>query len=170
MLLPVENVSVQQDRVQVIIPDELKTKIGFGRSACEKQAPFSSSIQVFYKTSKSFLFIPYNKETSVTYNAFSLSRGEKFVLKTELNGTVKKTTDEPAEFAVSSGEVTYQCEDGNSGAVSYRLPDQAKEINCFAEWVNVSNTTTLVCKLCSWRDYCDSNGYRTRARPRVHSL
>ena len=77
--------------------------------------PFSASIQVFYRTTKSFLFVPYNKETSSTYNAFALTGGEKFVLKAELDGTVTKTSDVPAEFAVSSGEVTYQCEDNNSG-------------------------------------------------------
>lgn len=141
-LLPDDNLAIQEDRIQVRIPEEIKQRIGFGDDKCAKQSTFGASIKVFYKTRRSFMFIPFNRETSVTYNAFALTGPERFVMKGELNGIIKKTTDEPATFSTRSGQVTYGCEENNSGAAIATLPDGAKEVNCTAGWVDLSNTKT----------------------------
>ncbi|MDX0760535.1 hypothetical protein GOD62_32565 [Sinorhizobium medicae] len=140
--IPNSNLSVQEDRIHVKIPDDVKSRIGFGDDACTKQSTFSASLKVFFKTRRSFMFIPINRETSVTFNAFALTGPERFVMRGELNGILKKKTDEPATFSVRSGQVTYGCEENNSGSANYTLPDGAKEVNCTAGWVDISNTKT----------------------------
>lgn len=140
--IPPDQMSIQDDRVQIIIPENLKLQVGFGSNRCSKRQAFRTTIQVFYKTPKSFMFIPYNKETSVTYTSFALEGLEKFLLKSELNGIVTNTSDEQLNFSTKSGEVTYECEANNSGSVSFQLPDGAKEVNCNASWIDVSNTST----------------------------
>jgi hypothetical protein len=88
------------------------------------------------------MFIPINRETSVTYNAFALRGPERFALRGNISGTLSSTSNQQYDFSVRSGQITYGCEENNSGGVNYTVPDRATEVNCQAAWVDMSNTKT----------------------------
>ena len=140
--IPDKDIAVQQDRVQVIIPDDIKKKIGFTASYCDPPNSFSAKITAFYQTTSSFLFIPSHEDTSVTFNAFALNAPDNFVANVKYSGVTSVNQLQDQTFSTSSAQVTYGCEENNSGGVSVNLPPEAQQINCNASWINLSNTGT----------------------------
>lgn len=140
--IPKGNISIQENRIQIVLPEAIKAKVGFTDDYCKPPSSFAASMQVFYKTTRKLLFIPIKRETSVTFNAFALAGKESYVATTDYSGTLTTKTDETKTFSTKSGQVTYGCEENNSGGVSYTLPDGAAQVQCAAGWVDLSNTKT----------------------------
>jgi hypothetical protein len=142
-VIPPSNISVQEDRVQVALTDSVKQKIGFKDDFCAPQSSFSVSMQAFYETSKNFVFIPIHSETSVTFTSFALKGPERFVANITTSGITSTRTPDTKTFSVKQqGQVTFGCEENNSGSISYKVPDGATVVNCTASWVDISNTKT----------------------------
>jgi hypothetical protein len=138
--IPNQNISVQEDRVQISLPDSIKQKIGFRTDYCLPPTSFAVSMQTFYVTRASFIFIPINKNTSETFNAFALRSPDIFTAKVRLNGIVRTISTQSSQFSAKSASVSYGCEESNSGSVAYTVPDGATEINCTVAWVDQTNT------------------------------
>lgn len=137
--IPAANVSVQEDRVQVVLPKSVKDKIGFRQSACFPPAPFTAAMKVFYRTDKKFLLFPIGKDTATTFNAFALAQPDIVSAKVSYSGETRATVDTSATFAQSGSAPSVGCETNSSGAAVANLPAAAREIACTANWVNISN-------------------------------
>lgn len=138
-VVPSANISVQEDRVQVILPEAIKAKVGLRENYCAPRASFPVSLQSFFKTDRSFIFIDLGKETSITYNAFALPSPEVFLANVSFSGVTRSQSDSTESFKNKSGEVTVGCEEDRGGTVSVTLPDRAKEVTCKWDWVDPAN-------------------------------
>ena len=134
------NISTEDDRVKVLLPDDLKARIGLASDFCSPPTSFPVSMKVFYRTKQSFLLIPYHTDTTVTFNAFALKGKEAFVAETLVSGVSRNSADDTKTFSLKKGQITYGCEQDNSDSASYQLPSNATQIVCTAGWVDLSNT------------------------------
>lgn len=139
LAIPDSNISVQQDRVQVVLPAAVKSKIAFRKDTCEPPAPFSATLTVFYKTSKRIFFVPVAKDAQTPFTAFSLPGPDAVMAKVTYSGTQHSANDVVQPFNVVSAQVNVGCENTLPGNISFTAPVGAKEINCNAAWVNTSN-------------------------------
>ncbi len=127
-------VSVQNDRVQIQIPDNIKKQVGFSSSPCNPRQTFGMDIEVFYSGSSFFgLFHP---EQSTSFHVNALAGSQLYTLAVAYSGVRTHTNRVAQPFSASSGSVNVGCEQGGSTSVSYTLPADASEINCTAGWIN----------------------------------
>jgi hypothetical protein len=138
--IPASNISTEADRIKVLLPDDIKAKIGLASDYCVPPSSFPVTIKVFYRTKQSFLLIPYHTDTTVTFNAFALKGKEAFVADTSVTGTNRNASEDTKTFSLKKGQITYGCEQDSSDAASYQLPGNATQIVCNAAWVDTSNT------------------------------
>lgn len=142
-------VSVQDDRVQVQIPDPLKKTIGFGNSPCNPRTTFPVSIDVYYAIPKGFWPIEWNSEKEVGFNANALAGSDRFDVVVTEDGSRTNVSQRVDTFTQVSGNVTVGCEEGGNGAVRYDMPANASEINCSAAWVNTDNLKSTSQSACA---------------------
>ena len=132
--VPDNFVSVQNDQIQIQIPDTVKQQIGFSSSPCNPRRTFGIDLQVFYSGSSFFgLFHP---EQSTSFHVNALAGLQLYTLAVSYNGVRTTTSPSQQPFSKQSGEVDVGCEQGGSTSVSYTLPADAFEINCTAGWIN----------------------------------
>jgi hypothetical protein len=130
-------ISVQNDRVQIQIPDNIKKEVGFSSSPCAPRQTFGIDIEVFYSGSTFFgLFHP---EQTVLFHVNALAGSQLYTLAVAYTGVRTDVTQKAEPFAAQSGSVNVGCEDGGSTSVAYTLPLSATEINCTAGWINTDH-------------------------------
>jgi hypothetical protein len=136
---PLDNkfVSVQQDRIQVQIPDDVKAKVGFGSGVCNPRMTFPVDVQVFYGV-KGFLGL-WTTERTTTFHSNALAGAQVYTATATYNGSRSDITQITQPFTARSGSVNVGCEAGGSTSVQHQLPANATEINCTAAWVDTSN-------------------------------
>ncbi|MDU0923283.1 hypothetical protein RXR22_23960 [Raoultella ornithinolytica] len=129
-------VSVQQDRIQVQIPDDIKAKIGFGSGACNPRMTFTVDVQVFYGIRRFFGL--WTSEHTTTFHSNALAGAQVYTAMVTYSGSRTDVTDISQTFTTSSGSVEVGCEKSGSTSVQYQLPTNATTINCTAAWINTS--------------------------------
>ena len=137
--VPDANVSVQQDRVQVVLPASIKAKIAFRKDACDPPAPFTATMTVFFKTNKTIFFVPIGKEAQTPFNAFSLPGPDAVMARVAYVGTQHSANDVTQTFRSDGGQVNFGCESSQPGNTSFTVPVGATQINCNSAWINMSN-------------------------------
>lgn len=138
-VVPGSNLSIQEDRIQISLPTSIRNKIGYTNDRCARRGSFAASVEAFYNTKKQYLIFSTKTETSAAYRAFALASPETLTAKVKTVATQKAQTDIAQTFSVKSGQVTVGCESNQSGGARFVAPDGAKEMNCTAAWVDVSN-------------------------------
>jgi hypothetical protein len=142
-------VSVQEDRIQVQIPDPLKTKVGFGSNPCNPRKTFPVELDVFYGKPRGFSPITWTSEGSVSFQANTLAGKDRFdvsVMETGSRTTVSQRTE---HFVARSGVVRVGCEEGNNGAARFEAPTNATQINCSAGWVDTDSLKSQQASACT---------------------
>ncbi|UCI19917.1 hypothetical protein FJ970_02795 [Mesorhizobium sp. B2-1-8] len=137
--IPDDLISVQEDRIQVQIPDALKEKIGFGNKACDPRKTFQIAIMVFYSIQRGYWPISWSSEKEMKFNANALPGADLYDLKVTYSGTRTTNPLVSHTFSARSGYAAMGCEQTTSAAATYQLPQGAQEIQCSAAWVDTSN-------------------------------
>lgn len=137
--VPDTNVSVQEDRVQVVLPQDIKSKIEFRGNFCDPPSPFSATMTIFYKTNKHILFVPIGKEAQVPFTAFSMPGPDAVLAKVTYSGMQHSADDVTQQFQAVASQVNFGCESSQPGNIAFTAPIGATQINCNASWINTSN-------------------------------
>ena len=140
-VVPAEKVSVQEDRVQVVLPQTVKEKIGFRQSTCAPPTPFAANMTVYFRTENRFMFFP-GKDIETTFNAFALAEPDAIMAKVNYSGLTHTVVDRVESFTQPGSYATVGCTDNNNGAAVANLPANATEIKCNAAWVDYANLKT----------------------------
>lgn len=137
--VPDKNISVQEDRVQVLLPQAVKDKIGFRLDSCMPPRPFSVSMTVFFRSTKHFLLVPFGKDVESTFNAFALTEPDAVVATVLTSGVSRTEANQAMTFSQRGSYASVGCEEGQSGSAVANLSDKATEIACSAQWVDTRN-------------------------------
>lgn len=136
--VPPGNVSVQEDRVQVVLTDGIKSKIGFRKDFCSAPAPFPAVLTVYYKTDRRYYLLP-GKATQIPFNAFALAAPDAVVGRVSYSGITNTAGSATQTFSQPGSYATVGCEGNQSGSAQINLPSAATAIACNAQWINTSN-------------------------------
>lgn len=137
--IPEKNISVQEDRVQVMLPAAIKEKIGFRQDHCSPPRPFSVSMTVLFRATKHFLLVPIGKDVESTFNAFALTEPDTVIATVLTSGVSRTEANKSMTFSQRGSYASVGCEEGQSGTAVANLSDKATEIACTAQWVDTSN-------------------------------
>jgi|GEM_PF-6525235 len=138
--IPSTFVSVQSDRLQIKLPEDIKKKIGFGFSPCDTRKAFQVEATIYYGVDNG-IFWPFTStgERNVTFSGFTLPDPDVFDVTVSYNGTRTTHSSNIESFSVQSGEVKVGCEEGGGGTARFEAPANATELNCSSGWVETSN-------------------------------
>jgi hypothetical protein len=137
--IPENLMSVQEDRIQIQLPDSLKEKIGFGNKACDPRKTFPIAMIVFYSVNRGFWPVSWSSEKEMKFNANALPGADLYDIKVKYSGVRTTTPIVSHPFSARSGYAAMGCEQTTTAAATYQMPEGAQEIQCSAAWVDTSN-------------------------------
>ncbi|MCP3414207.1 hypothetical protein NLM16_08855 [Bradyrhizobium brasilense] len=137
--IPENLISLQEDRIQVQLPDAVKAKIGFGNNVCDPRKTFPIGLTVYYSVDRGFWPITWSSEKEMKFNANALPGADLYDLAVKYSGARTTSPLVSHPFSARSGYTAMGCEQNTSAAVRFELPAGAQEIQCSAAWVDTSN-------------------------------
>lgn len=132
-------VSVQEDRLQVQLSEQVKKRLGFGNAPCNPRKSFPVAVKVFYGKQKGYWPLRWTSEASTDFNANALPGAELYDVDMEYDGVRTTNSMRTESFTTASGNVTVGCEESASTTHAFQAPANATELNCGASWINGSN-------------------------------
>ncbi|WP_369789581.1 hypothetical protein [Rouxiella sp. WC2420] len=134
-----EDLSIQEDRLQITLPEEIKKKLSFSATPCSPRKPYVVSMDVFYGEKSGFW--PFNKyiEKKVTFNSRSLVAAEQLEFYVSKDVVTNVENNKSIHLVVPGNYYEVGCEESKSGQIFYNLPENARNVNCSGRWMSVSN-------------------------------
>jgi hypothetical protein len=148
-VIPDSQVSVQQDRVQILLPDALKSASGLKAGACAARKPMSVSIDVFYNVNKGFWIVPWNSEQETTFNANTIVGQDRFDVTLLIDGIRTTHAQQTNSFSTKPKYSSVGCGQSQSDGDSFVLPPDATQINCRGQWVDTAAIHNQAVGICT---------------------
>jgi hypothetical protein len=138
-MIPDALISLQEDRIQLQIPDAIKTKIGFGNKACDPRKTFPIAMTVYYAANRGIWPISWSSEKQMKFNSNALPGADLYDVKVTYSGTRTSAPLVSHTFTARSGYTNMGCEQTTSASTRFEMPAAAQQIQCSAAWVDTSN-------------------------------
>lgn len=131
--IPPRNISASFRKVEVSLPEELKNIIKIENQPCEPMQLFHVTGNVHYKGGF------FNTERAFAFNA-NVSPGERmYAIHVTIEGNRVATEPVQSSFTNSSSSIEVGCEETKSTTVAYTAPEEARQLNGQAAWVDANN-------------------------------
>ena len=132
-------ISVQEDRIEVQLPNDLKEKINLKGGFCKPRQSFPIGVTVFYSQKRGVWPFTWRTEREMHFNANAVAEIIKFEYRVDFDGARSDKELVAQSFENQSGSVSAGCtETANANAV-FNAPEGAVELNCTASWVSTSH-------------------------------
>lgn len=126
--IPSTNISAKFDRISVVLPDELKTRLGFQGTPCQALKPYKVELKTFWTNWPSLANIISYLVKESTFSDFAKRGRQLYDVTLKLDGKNKTTSMVPGTFSVGSGSRNWDCEQDIAALVSFTAPEPGAAI------------------------------------------
>ena len=130
--MPENLISINEDRLQVQIPDATKQKIGFGNAPCDPRKTFPMAIKVFTGVDRGVWPIRWETEGEFNFNANALPGAQLYTSKVTYSGIRTTQASQTVPYSQKSAYTAMGCEETANAQVRFEAPAGASEIQCTA--------------------------------------
>jgi hypothetical protein len=140
---PSASVKVNDDRLDVTLPDEVKTSVQFAPSSCDHRASFSLRIRSAYALRHGFWPIVWHTQVLTSADLYVLPTPVIYTAKILASAERTSMSATSVKFRERSAMTQGECEQTGKVEVVVSLPEGAKDTVCAASWVDTSGAVKL---------------------------
>jgi hypothetical protein len=154
--LPDADVALKDDRIDVTLPDAVKQAVNFAPPPCAPRPSFGLRIRSVYGEEFGRWPILWHSQAVTNSDFYALPTPVFYTAAIAATTETTAITSAQINFRQRGGLTVADCETSKSAEVVLPLPENARDVQCVAAWVDASNATRVT-------SHCSVEGHNVRA-------
>jgi hypothetical protein len=146
-----DDIVVKDDRIDVTLPEAVKTAVNFAPPPCVSRPSFGLRVRGTYAEALGRWPIIWHAQVLTNSDFYALPTPVFYSAAITANAETNSATSATVSFRQRSSLTVADCDATSSASVLLPLPDDARDAACSAAWVDTSNATRVTSR-CSVED------------------